>query len=211
VLKIFVDYCQDIGLFIDDWTGVTKRDFDDFRTSHARLALPEKSDAFSISTPNSIIALTSSAPKQKDLLSEFKKGIKRNALLFVLLKNLKQWDSWHCSTMTQARAQDVYDALDPTFKPLPTEKDLFEVKQKYMYAVFERVMQTDKGKALVRSNKATFNVQKIFTKLCLDALRSTCASIDSSRILSYISSVRIGDGLWNRTSHSFVLHWQEQV
>jgi len=33
VLKIFADYCQDIGLPIDNWAAVTKRDFDDFRTS----------------------------------------------------------------------------------------------------------------------------------------------------------------------------------
>ena len=80
---------------IEDWTAVTKRDFDDFRTSHAGLALSEKSDTFSISTPNPIIAPTLSppAPKQKDLLSKFRKGIKRDALLFVVLKDLKQWDS----------------------------------------------------------------------------------------------------------------------
>ncbi len=41
-------------------------------------------------------------PKQKDLLAEFKKGIKRDASLFVVLKNPKQWDSWHCSTVAQA-------------------------------------------------------------------------------------------------------------
>jgi len=80
-----------------------------------------------------------------------------------------------------------------------------------MYAIFERVSQTDKCKALVRSNETTSNAQKIFAELCQDALRSTHASIDSSRILSYITSVRIGDSLWNGTSHSFVLHWQEQV
>jgi len=97
------------------------------------------------------------------------------------------------------------------FKPIPAEKDLCEAKQKYMYAVFKRVLQMDKGKALVRSNETTSNAQKIFTELCQDALRSTHASIDSSRILSYITSMRIGDGLWNGTSHSFVLHWQEQV
>ena len=65
-----------------------------------------------------------------------------------MLKDLKQWDSWHCSTVAQARAQDVYNVLDPAYKPLPTEKDLFEAKQRYMYAVFERVLQTDEGKAL---------------------------------------------------------------
>jgi len=51
VLKIFADYCQDTGMPIKDWTVVTKRDFDKFRTSHARLALSEKSDAFSNSAP----------------------------------------------------------------------------------------------------------------------------------------------------------------
>jgi len=127
------------------------------------------------------------------------------------LKDLKQWDSWHHSTVAQARAQDVYDVLDPLFKPLPAEKDLFEAKQKYMYAVFKRVLQMDKGKALVRSNETTSNAQKIFTELCQDALRSTHASINSSRLLSYITSMRIGDSLWNGTTHSFVLHWQEQV
>ncbi len=150
-------------------------------------------------------------PKQKDLLAEFKKGIKRDASLFVVLKDLKQWDLWHCSTVAQAQAQDVYNVLDPSFKPIPAERDLFEAKQRYMYAVFKRVLLMDKSKALVRSNEAMSNAQKIFIKLCQDALRSTHASIDSSRILSYITSVRIGDGLWNGTSYSFVLHWQEHV
>jgi len=63
-----------------------------------------------------------------------------------------------------------------------------------MYAVFERVLQIDKGKALVRSHEADANAQKIIDELCKDALRSTCSSIDSSRLLSYITSVRIGDG-----------------
>jgi len=105
----------------------------------------------------------------------------------------------------------VSDVLNPSFKPATGVKDLFEAKQKYMYAVFERVMLTDKGKALVRSHEADANAQKIFNKLCKDALRSTCSSIDSSRLLSYITSVRIEDGHWNWTAHNFVLHWQEQV
>ncbi len=157
VLKIFADYCQDTGVPIDDWTAVTKKDFDEFRRSHDGLALTEKSEAFVISAPSPIFSPMPSnpTPKQRDLLSEFKKGIKRDASLFVVLKDLKQWDSWHHSTAAQAHAQDVYDVLDPTYKPTPMDKDLFDTKQRYMYAVFERVLQTDKGKALVRSNEAT--------------------------------------------------------
>ena len=111
--------------------------------------------------------------------------------------------------MAQAQAQDVSDVLNLTFKP--ATGDLFEAKQKYMNDVVERVLQMDKGKAIVRSHEADANAQKIFDELCKDALRSTCSSIDISRLLSYISSVRIGDGHWNGTAHSFILHWQEQV
>jgi len=88
--------------------------------------------------------------------------------------------------VAQARAQDVSEVLNPSFKPAATEQGLFEAKQKYMYAVFERVLQTDKGKALVRSYESTADAQKIYYELCEDTLRSTCSSIDSSRLLSYL-------------------------
>ena len=90
VLKIFADYCQANGSPIEDWTAVTKRDFDDFRTSHAGMSLSEKSDAFSTSRTAPTPAFAPPLPKQKDLLAEFKKGIKRDASLFVVLKDLKQ-------------------------------------------------------------------------------------------------------------------------
>jgi len=80
------------------------------------LAATEKMDALSFPTPPPL-------PKQKEILSKFKKGIKRDASLFVKLKDLRQWDSWHHSTVAQAQAQDVSDVLDQLFKPLPAEKE----------------------------------------------------------------------------------------
>ncbi len=79
-----------------------------------------------------------------------------------------------------------------------------------MYAVSKRVLQIDKGKALVRSYELTADAQKIFNNLCQDALWSAHSLIDSSFLLSYITSVRIGDGHWNGALHSFILHWQQQ-
>jgi len=92
---------------------------------------------------------TTTATSKQDPLSDFKKGIKQDPTLFTVLKDPKLWDPWHCSTMAQARAQDVSEVLDSSFVPQPGEELLFEAKQKYLYAVFERVLQTDKGKALV--------------------------------------------------------------
>jgi len=62
-----------------------------------------------------------------------------NSIAGTSLKDLKQWDSWHCSTVAQAWAQVVSDVLNLSFKPATGEKDPFEAKQKYMYAVFESV------------------------------------------------------------------------
>jgi len=128
-----------------------------------------------------------------------------------VLKDNKQWDSWHRLTLAQARAQDVTEILNLNYLPLPSQDSLFKAKQKYLYAIFERILQTDKGKSLVWAHEEDLDAQKIFKELCKDALRSTWSSINSSRILSYITSIRVGDGQWNRTTHGFILHWQEQV
>jgi len=206
--KLFVAFCSSSGAVIDDWTSVTKEDFDRFRISDACINATEKDNTFS---PPAQVTSHVTAPKKNDPLTDFKRGIKRDASLFIVLKDSKQWDSWHRSTMAQARAQDVSEVLNHSYVPITGGEELFEAKQKYLYAVFERVLQTDKGKALVRLYEKTANAQRIFEELCQDALRSTRSSIDSSRILSYITSVRIGDGQWNGSTHSFILHWQEQV
>jgi len=74
--KIFANVCQISGASIDNWTAVTKKNFDDFRCSEVCMIATEKHDAFSSPTPASASA-PASVPKQKDLLSDFKKGTKR--------------------------------------------------------------------------------------------------------------------------------------
>ena len=56
--------------------------------------------------------------------------------------------------MTLACAQDVSEVLDPLHVPVAQDdKDLFKEKQKYMFAGFDRTLQTDTGKALVREHE----------------------------------------------------------
>jgi len=82
-------------------------------------------------------------PLSKRIFSLTSRRGSRDASLFMVLKDPKQWDSWHCSTVAEARAQNVFEVLNPSFKPAATEQGLFEAKQKYIYAVSERVLQTD--------------------------------------------------------------------
>jgi hypothetical protein len=56
-----------------------------------------------------------------------------------------------------------------------------------------------------------FDAQKVYTELCEYALKSTKATIDSSNILTYITSSRLGDGIWKSDTHSYLLHWRDHV
>ena len=80
-----------------------------------------------------------------------------------------------------------------------------------MYAVFIRVLKTDKGKAIVHKYKGTFDAQSIYRELQEYALKSTQAIIDANTLLQYITTASLSEGSWNGTTEQFVLHWLEQV
>jgi hypothetical protein len=51
----------------------------------------------------------------------------------------------------------------------------------------------------------------VYKKLKNYHLKSTKAKIESSVILSYTASTKLGDGSWNGTTEAFIIHWQNQL
>jgi len=203
LFKYFVHYRQQSGPPISDWLAITADDFNNFRL-HASV--------LSVSATQPPPSSASSAAPKYSPADLFKRGIKRDPSLFPTLKDEKYNDTWHRSFATQARAQDVSEVLDPTYKPSTQEqRDLFLEKQKYVYAVLESKVLTDRGKAFVREHETDFDAQAVYHKLTEHHLRSTKAQIDSSAILSYITSVRLGSGEWKGSTESFITHWLNQV
>lgn len=199
--KRFVAHKSAMGTPIDDsgWLAITKEEFDDFRISGNN---PQTTAVSYVRPPTS----------KTDLVREFRRGIKRDATQFISFKDDASWDSWNRSTHAQARAQDVEQVLDPSYVPSTADEiDLFEEKQKYMYAVFEKTLLTDKGKALVRAFQKTYDAQTIYKELQQYALQSTKANMDASSLLAYITTSNLGDGKWRGTTHAYILHWQDQV
>jgi hypothetical protein len=84
---------------------------------------------------------------------------------------------------------------------------LFAEKQKYMYAVLKRILQTDEGKIIVRSHDADRNAQLIYAEFLQVMTKSKEALMDSGELLSYLTTAKIGDGSWRGTTKSFVLNW----
>ena len=141
---------QDGNSINQEWVNVDQEEFDKFRISSeyvsARAGVPNPN-----ATP---VAVTSHSTRPRDPLSEFRRTIRRDANSFIPFKEDKQWDSWQRSTVAQARAQDLSDVLDKYYHPTtPEAVELFQEKQKFLYAVFEKILLTDKGKAIVRKHQ----------------------------------------------------------
>jgi hypothetical protein len=81
-----------------------------------------------------------------------------------------------------------------------------------MYAVFEKHLMSNKGKALVRTTyHKDADAQAVYWDLSDYALSSTKASMSSRDLLTYITSSRLGDGTWKGGTHSYILNWQDQL
>ena len=204
--KHYVAFKASQGTPINDWLSVTIGDYNTFRASNSF------SPVLSVPPPAQSMPPTARPPPVIDLVRDFKRGIKRDPSQFSIFKDDATWDNWNRSTIAQARTQDIEDVLKPSFIPVTIEDiQLFEEKQKFMYAVFEKTLLTDKGKALVRQHQQSFNAQRIYKELSDYAVHSTKAAMIASTMLSYITSATLGDGKWKGSTHSFILHWQDQI
>ena len=112
-----------------------------------------------------------------------------------------------------AEVQDVAHILEHKYTPTPnTDAEvLFAMKQKYMYAVFQKSILTDKGKEIVRKYTDTSNAQKIYEEYywyCMDSINSR---LGAKKYLAYITNSSLGDGKWHGTLHKYIIHWREQA
>ena len=200
----------------DDWNAITQEEFDSFRIDPRYMAKLTPT-AFSMPAAPAPPPSPKTPPVTKPTPTYtpaelFRRGIKRDPTLFPTLKDEKFNDNWHRSFVNQARAQDVSEVLDPLYVPMDEQAtELFIEKQKYVYAILESKVLTDRGKDIVRQYEDTFDAQMVYQKLAEHHLRSTKAMIESSTILSYITSARLGNGEWNGTTEGFITHWNNQV
>jgi hypothetical protein len=104
-------------------------EFNEFRiTVNPRRSNPisQASGMASVTTP---ICIACNHP-----VADFRKGIKRDAALFVACKEECQRDNWQRLTNAQARMQSVTKVFDATYVPMTSDKqELFKGKQEYIY------------------------------------------------------------------------------
>ena len=210
-LRCFVHYVifKDIQGFpiSGNWQAITRTDFDDFRTGGEYQRMLTGSS--NLQPPGTTSPATA---KARDVVAEFRKGIKRDPTLFPILKDQKQWDNFERDTRVQARAQAVDNVLDPTYVASTSEeRELFKEQQKYMCAVFVKALLTDQGKAIVRKYEKKSDAQSIYREITEYTSKSTQAGLEASALLAYVTTAILGEDTWKGTTASFILHWQDKL
>ena len=100
-----------------------------------------------------------------------------------------EMDKWFRGFKGTATLHQCNDILDPTFKPDvndPDAMELFQVKNHYMFTVFNHVLQTDTGRSLVRKFDTTMDAQSVYRGLLAHRHTSTAATIHSGNSFTYI-------------------------
>ena len=85
-----------------------------------------------------------------DPIRELKKGIKCDWSLFPVLGRETGQDNFNQAFMIEAEAQDLYDVINLSYTSHnEVEKLLFFEKQSFMTAMLRRILETDKGNAIL--------------------------------------------------------------
>ena len=115
-------------------------------------------------------------------------------------------------TQAQIRSQFVDDIFDVNYTPGSVDDThLFNLKKRFMYIVFTNTLLTDKGNNLINKYEGDYNTHAIHKELLTHMLTLTKASVVSSTILTYITTVKFQTVAWNGSSESFTLHWLKQA
>jgi hypothetical protein len=148
--------------------------------------------------------------KSRDLVADFRKGIKRDPSLFPSLKHIDNWPTLKRETMAQAFAQDIVNVFNLKYTPWGSEeKDLFTLQLYYIYAIFCSNLKTGFRQKLVRDYESLQNAQAIWKELSNDAEKSMVAQLNATGLLPYTHTAQVEN--WKGTMLSFILHYQEQI
>ena len=199
-------------IFSEQWFNLTAHDM---RTALVNAVLENHRSQATPGTPMShVISPSSSASIRSPIhleLASFKKGIKREASAYSILKDEHYFDKFQRDFFITAKFHDVSEILDPTFTPGPSqeEKELFEAKQVFMYKVFNETLLTDIGRTKVRKNLKTIDAQAVSKKYSEYMTTASKGASEKRKLTHYVTNTVL-DSQFRGTSQQFVLHFNEQ-
>ena len=154
---------------------------------------------------------TSEASESYITLTNFKKGIKRDASAYPILKNERYYNTFIRHFKATAKAQGLSTLMDPNFTPRSDEyeQQLFQEQLDFLYSVLISSLKTDFSEALVKDHEGD-------AQLILELLHehhtgdSQYSRSEINRITKYLTNIKLDD-TWRGTNESFLMHYNDQL
>ena len=190
---------------------IDPQDYDEWRisTPEEEIHFQKPSKLGSPATPRSMT--TSQASESYITLTNFKKGIKRDASAYPILKNERYYNTFICHFKATAKAQGLNTLMDPNFTPGSDEyeQQLFQEQQDFLCSVLISSLKTDFSEALVKDHEGD-------AQLILELLHehhtgnSQYSRSEINRITKYLTNIKLDD-TWRGTNESFLMHYNDQL
>ena len=190
---------------------IDPQDYDEWRieTPEDELHFHTPSKLGSPTTPRSMA--TSQTSESYITLTNFKKGIKRDASAYPILKNERYYNTFIRHFKATAKAQGLNTLMDPNFTPGSDEyeQQLFQEQQDFLYSVLISSLKTDFSEALVKDHEGD-------AQLILELLHehhrgnSQYSRSEINRITKYLTNIKLDD-TWRGTNESFLMHYNDQL
>ena len=190
---------------------IDPQDYDEWRisTPEEEIHFQTPSKFGSPATPRSMA--TSEASESYITLTNFKKGIKRDASAYPIFKNERYYNTFIRHFKATANAQGLSTLMDPNFTPGSDEygQQLFQEQQDFLYSVLISSLKTDFSEALVKDHEGD-------AQLILELLHehhtgnSQYSRSEINRITKYLTNIKLDD-TWRGTNESFLMHYNDQL
>ena len=190
---------------------IDPQDYDQWRisTPEEEIHFQTPSKFGSPATPRSMA--TSEASESYITLTNFKKGIKRDASAYPIFKNERYYNTFIRHFRATAKAQGLSTLMDPNFTPGSDEygQQLFQEQQDFLYSVLISSLKTGFSEALVKDHEGD-------AQLILELLHehhtgnSQYSRSEINRITKYLTNIKLDD-TWRGTNESFLMHYNDQL
>ena len=190
---------------------IDPQDYDEWRTTppEEEVHFQTPSKLGSPATPRSMA--TSVASESYITLSNFKKGIKRDASAYPIFKNERYYNTFIRHFKATAKAQGLNSLMDPNFTPGSDEyeQQLFQDQQDFLYSVLISSLKTDFSEALVKDHEGD-------AQLIIELLHehhtgnSQYSRSEINRITKYLTNIKLDD-TWRGTNESILMHYSDQL
>ena len=190
---------------------IDPQDYDEWRITppEEEVHFQTPSKLGSPATPRSMA--TSQASESYITLTNFKKGIKRDASAYPIFKNERYYNTFIHHFKATAKAQGLNTLMDPNFTPGSDEyeQQLFQEQQDFLYSVLISSLKTDFSEALVKDHEGD-------AQLILELLHehhtgnSQYSRSEINRITKYLTNIKLDD-TWRGTNESFLMHYNDQL